>query len=379
MKSAPFVSIKGAYCLLQGEGQQTIIFERGLWNMKYLGYIGTYTKGESVGIYSFILDTEAKTLAAIQPAAQLDNPTYLTISKDKRFLYAVEKKGNLGGAAAFSVNRHTGELERLNEQLDEGASPCHVSVDSVNKTMVTANYHRGTVEAYLIDETSGKLLPASSVIVHHGSGPNKERQEKAHAHYAGFTPDEKYVVAVDLGIDQVITYSNETGVLNEVNTLTVNPGSGPRHLVFHPNGKFVYILTELSSEVIVASYEPETGRLTMLQTLSALPENYKEESFGSAIHVSADGRFVYAANRGHNSIAIFQVDGSTGKLSWVDHVSTAGDWPRDFMIDPTGDFLVTSNQNSSNLVLYSRDQESGRLTLLQSNIKVPNPVCVKFL
>src|SRR5690606_4242642 len=217
-----------------------------------------------------------------------------------------------------------------------------------------------------------------SVVAHEGSGPH-ERQEKPHTHFSGFTPDEKYVVAVDLGIDQLITYEIQEEGLKEVTRLSVKPGSGPRHIAFHPNGKHAYIMTELSNEVIALSYDSNNGSFTELQYISTIPGDFTDNSQGSAIHISKDGKFVYVSNRGHNSIAVFQVDETSGNLTLVERVSSGGDWPRDFVFDPTEKFLVGSNQESSNLVLYSRDSDTGKLTLLDSDITVPYPVCVKFL
>ncbi|KAB7706179.1 beta-propeller fold lactonase family protein [Bacillus aerolatus] len=348
-------------------------------NNKFIGYVGTYTKGDSKGIYTFTLDTETAKITDVKAAATLDNPTYLTISQDNRYLYAVVKEGSKGGIAAYSINNQTGELEALNRQLLEGASPCHVSVNRENLTAVTANYHKGTIESYAVDQEKGTVSPVSSIMEHEGSGPNKERQEKPHAHYAGFSPDEKYVLAVDLGIDQLITYQVNKGILSEANRLFANPGSGPRHLVFHPNGKYAYVMTELSSEVISLIYNPEDGSFTELQYTPTIPADFSENNQGSAIHISSDGRFVYAANRGHDSIAVFSVNQDSGELTFVELTSTEGNWPRDFILDPTGKFLVASNQESGNLVLFSRDESTGKLTLLQSDVSVPDPVCVKFL
>jgi 6-phosphogluconolactonase len=345
---------------------------------KFTGYIGTYTKGESKGIYSFVLETATAKITDIKIAAELENPTYINISKDNRYLYSVMKEGAEGGVASFTIE-NGGELNLINSQLSPGPSPCHVSIGHENKFLFSANYHRGTVESYVLDTNTGSILPPTSIIKHEGSGPDP-RQEKAHTHFAGVTPDEKYVVAVELGIDSIITYKlNQDSTLSEVNRLTTHPGSGPRHLTFHPNGRFAYVMTEFSSEVIVLEYDVADGHFTAKQYISTLPEDFKENNQGSAIHLSTDGRFVYAGNRGHNSIAVFNVDNESGKLSFVEHVSSEGDWPRDFSIDPSGKFVVASNQESHNLVLYARDEETGKLTLLQSDITVPYPVCVKFL
>ncbi|MFC0272587.1 lactonase family protein [Metabacillus herbersteinensis] len=346
-------------------------------NKKYIGYIGTYTKGESKGIYSFTLDTTAKKLSDVKSVAELDNPTYVTLSEDNKNLYAVVKKGQLGGVASYTVNSETGDLQAVNSQVVEGASPCHVSVDRGNRNVLSANYHNGTAESYLVE--NGSIQPAASTIQLTGSGPNKERQEKPHTHYAGFTPDEKYVVVVDLGIDKVITYEVNDGKLTEVSNLSVKAGSGPRHIAWHPNGKFAYVMTELSNEVLVLNYHPENGSFTELQYIPTIPADFTENSQGSAIHLSSDGRFVYAGNRGHDSIAVFSVNKDSGELAFVEYTSTEGKWPRDFVLDPSEKFLIASNQESSNLVLFARDEETGKLTLLQSDVVVPDPVCVKFL
>ncbi|WP_188455060.1 lactonase family protein [Virgibacillus oceani] len=344
-----------------------------------IGYIGTYTKGKSTGIYTFTFNTEIPKITNVKEAAHLGNPTYLTISRDNSYLYSVKKEGKSGGVAAYSINRDTGKLKHLNSQIAEGPSPCHISVDSENSQIVTANYHKGTVELYEIMKENQMVAAASSAIKHTGSGPNKDRQEKPHPHYAGFTPDEKFVSVIDLGIDKLVTYVINSGDLNEVSSLSFKPGSGPRHLEFHPNGKYAYLMTELSSEVITLNYNSDNGSFIEIQSITSIPEDFTENNQGSAIHVSSDGRFVYAANRGHNSMAVFSVDQESGELTFVESVSTEGDWPRDFTIDPTGRFLIASNQASGNLVLFSRDVSTGKLTLIQSDISVPYPVCVKFL
>lgn len=341
---------------------------------KFIGYVGTYTKGDSEGIYSFSLDTKEGKISEVKVAAKLDNPTYLTISNDNQYLYAVAKEGDLGGVAAFSI---AGELNFINQQMSAGSPPCHVSVDRQNRYLFSGNYHKGTVEAYSLNQENGLINPNPSIAQHAGSGPD-ERQEKPHTHYTGFTPDEKYVAAIDLGIDQLITYELNEGQLKEASRLTVKPGSGPRHLVFHPNQTIAYLMTEFSSEVLVLKYNPEDGSFTQLQAISTIPADFTENNQGSAIHISADGKFVYAGNRGHDSIAVFSVEGETHQLRLVELTSTEGNWPRDFVLDPTNQFVVASNQESSNLVLFKRDAATGRLTLLDSDIVVPDPVCVKF-
>lgn len=344
---------------------------------KIIGYVGTYTKEESKGVYQFTLDTEKKEITEVKLAAELDNPTYVTVSDDNKNLYAVDKEGENGGITAFSINSETGELTKLNTQTSEGAPPCHVSVNHYKTNVVTANYHTKKIESYLTNG-DGSLNPATSVIEHEGSGPH-ERQEKPHMHFAGFTPDEKYVIAIDLGSDRVLTYSVNNGKLNEAQVFITKPGSGPRHITFHPNHKFAYVMTELSSEIIVLHYDEIDGSFTEKQYISTIPEDFKETNDGSAIHISSDGQYVYAGNRGHNSIGVFKVDQDFGGLTFIEWTSTEGSWPRDFVLNPSEDFLVATNQKSNTMTLFSRDKSTGKLALIQSGVKVPEPVCVKFL
>ncbi|MFE4811557.1 lactonase family protein [Peribacillus simplex] len=343
-----------------------------------IGYIGTYTKGNSKGIYRFTLDTAEGKLSTPVLAAELTDPTYVAISQDKKNLYAILKEAGSGGVSAYSINEESGELTFLGKQLTPNGSSCHISVDSKKQVLVTSSYGEGVIESYPLHDDAIPL-PVSSTVQHEGQGPNEERQEKAHTHFAGFTPDERFIAVVDLGIDKVITYKIDNGVLEEVNSLSVAPGSGPRHLTFHPNGKFAYVMSELVPEVIVLSFDSQTGSFSEVQTVRSVPEDFKENNQGSAIHISDDGQFIYAANRGHDSIAVYQINQETGKLSFVELVSTEGHWPRDFSLDPSGKFLIASNEQSGNLTLYSRNEHDGKLTLLQKDVQVPFPVCVKFL
>jgi len=345
-------------------------------NRQYIGFIGTYTKGESEGIYSFQLDAEAGKITDVRTAAEIENPTYLSITPDGGNLYSVAKDGVMGGTASFSIVN--GQLHEINRQMSEGAPPCYVFADKTSQHVFSANYHKGTVEVYPINPENGSLQPPSSIIEHKGSGPD-ERQEKPHTHYAAPAPDGRYIIAIDLGIDQIITYELNQGDLMEKSSLSVKPGSGPRHLAFHPNGQYAFVMTEFSSEVIALSYAPREGNFKQLYSVSTLPDHFSENNQGSAIHISSDGRFLYAGNRGHDSIAVFGIHSGTAELTFIEHTSTEGNWPRDFVLDPTEKFLIAANQNSSNLVLFSRNSDTGKLTLLQSDIMVPDPVCVKFL
>lgn len=341
---------------------------------KFHGFIGTYTKGDSEGIYSFTFDTESAAIEEITVAAKIENPTYLTISENNQFLYSVAKDGENGGVAAYSLNSRTGELHFLNQQTEKGAPPCHVSVDRNSHHLLSGNYHKGTAAVYMIVAKDGSIHADPSVVHHQG----EHADQQPHTHFAAFTPDEKYITVIDLGIDQLLTYQLIDGQLVKVNHISFKKGSGPRHLAFHPNGKYAYVMTELSSEVVVLEYDANSGAFKEIQTISTKPRDFTDNNQGSTIQLSSDGRFVYAGNRGHNSIAVFSID-EAYKLTLVEYISTEGDWPRDFSLDPTEEFMIASNQESSNLTVFKRNAETGRLTLIQSDITVPHPVCVKFV
>ena len=343
--------------------------------MKYIGFAGTYTRETSKGIYRFTLDTEKQTLSTVEVASRIGSPTYLALSEDKRHLYSVAQDGNLGGVAAYEINPETGELRYLNRKLNAGAPPCHLHAQG--DSLLTGNYHKGTVELLEFNENGG-IQPATSAIEHEGSGPH-ERQEKPHVHYTAHTPDGKYVIAADLGMDELVIYRIKKGQLEKVTTLEVEPGSGPRHIAFHPDGKTAYLMTELSSEVIVLDYHADEGSFAEKQTIKAIPADFTETNDASAIYVSSDGRFLYTGNRGHNSITLFSIDQKSKKLTLVEHTPTGGEWPRDFALDPSEKFIVASNQHSGNLVLFSRDEKTGKLTKLESEVDVPEVVCVTFL
>lgn len=340
----------------------------------FKGYIGTYTKKESKGIYAFELDTEKGELLPPTVAAEMENPTYVNISDDQRFLYAVAP----GGLAAFEIDASTAELTPLNTSTEREGTPCHVSVNATNEFAAAANYHDGTAVLFKVDPETGKLTEQLSVEEQEGGGPH-ERQDAPHVHFSGFTPEGKYLVCVDLGTDEVVTYEYLSGELKDIQRFAASPGAGPRHLAFHPNGVTAYVMTELSNEVLVLSYNEEDGSFEHVQTIAAIPSDFTENSQGSAIHVSSDGRFVYAGNRGHDSIAVFKVDETNNQLELVEYAGTGGNWPRDFVLDPSENFIIATNEESHNAVLYKRDPETGKLTDTGSSIHVPEPVCVKFL
>lgn len=348
-------------------------------NVRILAFVGTYTKGESKGIYSFSFDAETGKIDNIKLSAEIENPTYLAIDKKNKFLYSVVKESDNGGIAAFSIDEDASTLKFLNSQTLKGASPCHISLSNDASYIFSANYHKGEVVSYSINK-DGDLSEFSSIIIHSGSGPNKERQDKPHAHYASLTLDETSACAVDLGIDKLLVYNFNQGNLSHTDkSLSLKPGCGPRHLAFHQNNKFAYILTELSSEVILLEYSAETSSFKEIQYVSTLPKDFSQDNLGAAINISPDGNYLYTSNRGHDSIATFKIDQSTGKLTFVAHTSTFGEHPRDFTITPDGNFLVIANLNTNNIVVFSVDPETGAPSKVVDTVNLPSPVCVRFL
>lgn len=340
------------------------------------GFVGTYTKAESQGVYKFTLDLAEEKISELTLAAKLDNPTYLTLSNDNNYLYAVSKEGEEGGITAFSIDPETSALTKLNSLGQVGSAPCHVSVNGDGSTVVTANYHTKQIISYLT-HSDGSLKQEVTVAEHEGSGPH-ERQEKPHMHFAGFTPDERFVIAIDLGSDEITTYELETGKLIKRHVFKAPAGSGPRHIAFAPNGAYAYVMTELSSEVLTLAYNAQTGEFNQLQAIKAIPSDHVTVNDGSAIHITKDGKFVYVANRGHNSITTFKIDQDSHQLELIGWTSSEGDWPRDFVLTPDDQFLIVSNQKSNSLALFQRDLETGALTLKQSEVFAPEVVCVKL-
>lgn len=338
-------------------------------------YLGTYTKKESKGIYKIQLDTANKKLTKSTFLVRAESPTYLTLSSDKSKLYAISKENGNGALVAFKRNE-LNEIIKSGSVSAEGAPPCYVSYDKARSFVYTANYHKGEVSVLKTDEAGDLTL--LDTVKHTGSSIH-ENQQTPHAHYFDLSPDGRFVIACDLGTDEVYTYSvDKKGKLTEVNRLDVAPGTGPRHLVFHPNQETAYLFGELSSEILTLHYHPATGAFTPVQTVPTLPAEYTQFNGGAAIRISQDGKFVYASNRGHDSIAIFEVSPKNQLLTLVEIVSSQGVFPRDFDIDPTGNFLVVAHQESDNLTLFERDQMTGKLTLLQKDVYAPECVCVLF-
>jgi 6-phosphogluconolactonase len=348
-------------------------------NEHYL-LVGTYTSGKSEGIYVYKFNSTSGSFSQVS-TVKADNPSFLAVSPDEQFVFAVNENGNdKGSIASYSFDKKTGQLVQINKESSGGDHPCYVNIDGRGNWVVSGNYTGGSL-AVLPVMDNGKLLPAHQVIEHEGQSVNKQRQEKAHVHATVFSPDYKYLFVPDLGIDKIMIYSfdQNSGRLDPSNaTFTqTEPGSGPRHFTFHPSGNYAYLMEELSGKVNVFSYNKQ-GKLTSMQTISAIPADYKGNVGSADIHVSPDGKFLYASNRGEsNTLAIFSID-QNGKLTLVGHQSTLGNTPRNFNFDPTGNFLLVANQNGNNIVIFKVDKKTGLLMPLPTQIEVPNPVCIKW-
>jgi 6-phosphogluconolactonase len=354
---------------------------------QYLLYVGTYTKGDSKGIYAFRYETKSAESKSLGLAAETANPSFLAASPDHRFLYAVNELTQYQGASsgavtAFAINHATGKLSQLNEVASRGADPCYISFDKTGKYALVANYTGGSVAIFPVSH-DGHLQAATAFVQHKGTGKNPERQEGPHAHWIETTPDNRFALVADLGLDQVLIYrfDQNSGALtpNTPPFAKVDPGAGPRHLAFHPSGKFVYAIDELASTITVFAFDSSNGSLQSLQSVSTLPADFRGTNDTAEIHVHSDGKFLFASNRGHDSIAVFSIDQTTGKLTMTGDFPTGGKTPRNFELDPDGTHLLVANQDTGNIVTFTIDQRSGRLTTTGHELKVPSPVSLRFV
>jgi 6-phosphogluconolactonase len=350
-------------------------------------YVGTYTQKESRGIYRFDFDLASGKLTSRALAGEAKNPSFLAISPDHRFLYAVSEiedfDGKKSGAvSAFAIDPRTGNLSLLNHQPSGGAGPCHLVVDRAGKNVLVANYGGGSVSVLPI-EPGGRLGKATAFIQHKGSGPNPRRQEGPHAHSINLDAANRYAVVADLGLDKVFVYrfDPDKGTLteNEPPFVSVGPGAGPRHFAFHPNNRNAYVINELESTVTAFRYDGTRGILEPLQTVSSLPKDFKGSNSTAEVQVHPSGKFLYGSNRGHNSIAAFGIDPKTGRLTPVGPQSDRIKTPRNFGIDPTGTYLLVANQDSDSIVVFRIDGQTGELRPTGNMVEVPTPVCVKMM
>lgn len=351
-----------------------------------LVYVGTYTRGESRGIYLLRLNGATGEVSGLSLAAEAENPSFLALHPSLRYLYAVHEvsslEGEPGGAvSAFSIEED-GRLRLLNRQSSGGSGPCYISLDAAGRNALVANYGGGSV-AVLPIASDGRLKKISSRVQHQGSSVHPRRQQGPHAHCIVLDPANRLAFAADLGLDQILVYrfDGDRGTLapHPTPSASLAAGAGPRHFTFHPTGRWAYSINELNSTVTVFSYDSEQGTLSELETLSTLPPDLEVSNTTAEVQVHPSGKFLYASNRGHDSLAIFEIDPSEGHLRMAGHQSTLGRTPRNFGIDPSGRFLLAANQGSDSLAVFRIQPDTGRLIPTGQLLKVPAPVCVKFL
>ena len=350
-----------------------------------LVYVGTYTRTEEQGIHWLKLNLDTGKLTAVGKLAGQKNPSFLAIHPNKKFLYAVNEIGNFqgekaGGVSAYTIDPETGALTFSNQQSSKGGAPCHLVVDATGQNVLVANYTGGSVASLPIGR-NGRLRKASAFVQHKGSSVLVPRQSAPHGHSINVSPGNRFAVAADLGLDQVLVYGFDAqkGTLTPKGFAKVAPGAGPRHFAFHPNGKWGYVINEITLTVTAFGWDESQGKLKELQTITTLPEERGKGMSTAEVQVHPSGQFLYGSNRGHNTIAVFAIDAKTGKLKVVQHQSTLGKTPRNFGIDPTGKYLVAANQSSGDLFTFRIDAATGKLTPTGHKIEIPLPVCVKFL
>ncbi len=356
---------------------------------KYIFYVGTYTEDgtNSKGIYAYGFDPKTGEVAPLGVAAETTNPSFVALSPNGRFLYAVNEVGNYkgpnsGGVSVFSVDHASGKLTFLNEVATRGADPCYITVDKMGKFVLVANYTGGSVAVFPV-LADGKLGEASAFVQHTGKGTNPERQEGPHAHSIDLSPDNRFAYVDDLGLDELLVYKFDSakGTLtpNDPPFAKLDAGSGPRHFALSPSGKFAYVISEMGRSVTVFSNDAASGKLQRLQTVSTLPKDFTGRNDDAEIEIHPSGKYLYASNRGNESIAVYAIDPEKGTLALVEIAPTGGKEPRSFAIDPTGRFLFAANQKSDNIVVFRIEEKTGRLSPTGKVLNVPSPVCVKFL
>lgn len=347
-------------------------------------YVGTYTRGQnsSKGIYRTILDTDTGELYNPVLAAEATNPSFLEIHPNGKYLYAVSEVGGSGGVSAFAVDKSTGDLTLLNQQSSGGAGPCHVNIDHTGKNVLVANYGSGSASVIPI-KSNGSLGEPTGFVQHTGSSVNPNRQKEPHAHSINPGPDNRFAFVADLGIDKIMIYrlDVEKGTIEENNPpfAKLKPGAGPRHFTFHPNGKYAYVINELDCTVTAFTYEPASGALNDIQSITTLPEGFNGSNTCAEVRVHPNGRFLYGSNRGHNSIAVYRINRRYGTLTFVEHETADIKTPRNFNIDPTGKFCLVANQDGNSIVVFRINRRTGELEPTGHKITVGRPVCIRFL
>ena len=342
-------------------------------------FVGTYTQTSSEGIYVYDVDADTGVMEYVSHVSGIQNPSFLALTADSRFLYAVgETSDPHGGVFSFKVDT-SGSLAPLNNRSSCGSGPCFIDVHHSGKVVLVANYGGGSVASYPVNR-DGSLGEVASVIQHIGSSVDQSRQKEPHAHMIRHDLDYNFVFSPDLGTDKVMIYKiePETAVLSPHGEGSVPPGSGPRHIEFHPNRKFAYVINEMGNTITTFAYDSLAGTLTEIETVPTLPEGYDDVSHTADIHITDNGKYLYGSTRGHDSIAMYSVNGGTGRLSLLGIVPTGGENPRNFGIDPTNRFVLVGNQSSDTVTYHRLDPDTGHLHLSGVVANIPMAVCLKM-
>jgi len=342
-------------------------------------YVGTYTRQNSKGIYAYRFDTKTGKVTEIGLVGETSNPSFLALHPNRKFLYAVTEDKD-GHVAAFSIDAASGKLTMLNQVSSHGSGPCHLALDKSGKWLFVANYNNGSVAAFPVG-ADGKLGEASATDQHKGTSVNRQRQSGPHAHCTVLSPDDRFLMVNDLGLDQIFAYHRDATKGIDTANPVINkapPGAGPRHFAFGPKAKFAYACNEMMSSVTAFAYDAAGGSLKEVQTVSMLPKDFSGSNSAAEVEVHPNGKFLYASNRGHDSIVEFAIDKAKGTLTPVDWTPTQGKTPRNFAIDPTGAYLFAANQDAGGVVVFRIDKNTGKLTATGAKLDVPLPVCVVF-
>jgi 6-phosphogluconolactonase len=343
--------------------------------------MGAPRHGEAEGIYRTTLDSESGALAQPQLAIQIAAPGFLALAPNGKCLYSVCRLPNgEGGVAAFEISADSESLRLLDTEPTGDGEACHLAIDPTGRCLFTAQYGTGSVCAYRL-AADGAIAARSAHVRHEGSGPNRARQEAPHAHWVGTDPANRFLFVPDLGADQIVIYRTDlqAGRIEPHGAGRCSAGAGPRHMKFHPNGRFAYVVNELDLSVTAFEYDDEAGTLAAFQTISTLPEKLREiPSSGSEIRIHPSGRFLYAANRGHDSIAAFAIDRESGRLTFIEREAVRGSHPRNFNIDPTGRWLLAAGRDSNTISLFRIDRQTGALAFTGTTVNSPSPICIEL-
>ncbi|MDG2358821.1 MAG: lactonase family protein [Planctomycetaceae bacterium] len=349
-------------------------------------FISAFAAGEKGAIHAFQFDSKTGTLKPQQRTTDVQHPFFLVISPDGRFLYSIDTD-KFGGnedefVAAYAIKDRSGKLERLNQQSAKGTASCYLDIATNGKTVVLANYSTGSVAALPVSK-DGSLKPATSFVQHNGSSINPKRQKAPYAHSIVISPDNRFALAADLGIDKVLIYrldATESKLsVNDVQpSVSVEPGSGPRHLTFHPNGKSVYLINELKNTVTYFDYEPQSGKLTTQQTISTLPADFDGVTHTADVKITPNGKFLYGTNRGHDSIACYRI-GDDGMLRMIKIQPSMGKGPQNLLVTPDGQWLICANMPGNNVIVFKINSETGELTATGEPVTVPMASCIRWL